>query len=148
MRKKQDMNLMLLPDLLAVCRFPVQQEIPAWVWSQKTFLSVTYTHDELSIVCFSQQLPAEMHGVNCERDWCAIKIQGPLAFSLTGILASLLVPLAAAGVAVFALSTFDTDYVLVKHECCEQTRRILEQEGHRFVDGVFSRSAAGNDTER
>ncbi len=127
------MNLSLLPDQLAVCRFLPEQEVPAWVWQQRKFLSVTYTQDELSIVCLSQQIPTQAYEVRCERDWRAIKVQGPLDFALTGILARLLVPLAEAGIPVFALSTFDTDYILIKEQQCEQARSVLEQGGHCFL---------------
>lgn len=94
------MKLVVLPDYLAVCRLSPTQEVPSWVWQEKTLLLVTYTADELSIVCASTTVPAD---VQCERNWRAMKVQGPLDFSLTGILASLAGPLAAADIAIFAL---------------------------------------------
>src|SRR5712692_5444954 len=107
------MKLSVLQYSITITRLSPEQEVPQWGWENKTFLSVTYTTDELSIVCPSSSVPAD---VQCKRGWIAIKVQGPLDFSLTGILAALARPLAADGIPIFALSTFDTDYVLVKEE--------------------------------
>ena len=126
------MKLTELPDSLAVCRLLPSQDIPVWVWQDKTLLSVTYTADELSIVCMSDAVPDD---VQCERNWRALKVQGPLDFSLTGILAALAAPLADAGIAIFAISTFDTDYILVKEQMLGQTIAVLQQHGHVF-EGV------------
>ena len=125
------MELSLLRDTFAVCRLSPEQDVPQWVWRNKaTLLSVTYTADELSIVC-PQNLPPS--GVQYEGSWKAIRVQGQLDFSLTGILVALAAPLAAAGIPIFALSTFDTDYILVKEEYSEQARSILEENGNVFV---------------
>jgi hypothetical protein len=70
--------------------------------------------------------------VSCERGWRGLRVCGPLAFSLVGVLAGLLSPLAEAGIRVFVLSTFDTDYVLVKEETLEQAIQALEMAGHRI----------------
>lgn len=126
------MKLVVLPDSLAVCRLLPSQDVSAWVWQNKALLSVTYTADELSIVCASDAVPDD---VQCERDWRALKVQGPLDFSLTGILAALVGPLASAGIAIFALSTYDTDYILVKEPVLQQTIVVLQQRGHVF-EGV------------
>ncbi len=74
------MKLALLPGTFAVCRLLPDQEVPHWVWKDKTFLSVAYTDDELSIVCSQSSVPPDVH---CEKNWKAIKVQGPLDFSLT-----------------------------------------------------------------
>ncbi len=125
------MNLTLLSETFAVCRLAPEQDVPAWVWRNRaTLLSVTYTADELSIVC-PQSLPPS--GVQYEGSWKAIRIQGPLDFSLTGILVALAAPLAAAHIPIFALSTFDTDYILIKEEYSERARAVLEENGNAFV---------------
>lgn len=125
------MRLTLLPETFAVCRLSPEQDVPQWVWQNKaTLLSVTYTTDELSIVC-PQTLPPS--GVQYEGSWKAIRIQGPLDFSLTGILVALAAPLAAAHIPIFALSTFDTDYILIKEEYSERARGVLEENGNVFV---------------
>ena len=126
------MKLTVLPDSLAVCRLLPSQDVPAWVWRDKALLSVTYTADELSIVCAGDAVPDD---VQCERNWRALKVQGPLDFSLTGILVALASPLASASIAIFALSTYDTDYILVKEPVLQQAIAVLQQHGHVF-EGV------------
>lgn len=123
------MRLTVLSGTFAVCRLLPSQTVPDWVWRDKTLLSVTYTADELSIVCASNNVPS---GVQCERDWAAVKVQGPLDFALTGILATLATPLANAGIAIFVLSTFDTDYLLIKEDMLQRAKAVLEQQGHVF----------------
>jgi hypothetical protein len=123
------MQLSVLPDKFAVCRMLPTEDIPSWVWGNKSLLSVTYTADELSVVCASEHVPDD---VQCERDWRAMKVHGPLDFTLTGILAALAGPLARAGIAIFALSTYDTDYILVKEETLQQAMTVLQMHGHVF----------------
>jgi len=72
------------------------------------------TADELSIVCSEDRALSDVAEVRVERGWTAIRLQGPFPFSLTGVLTSFLQPLADAKIPIFAISTFDTDYVLVK----------------------------------
>ena len=85
------------------------------------------TPDETSILCDQTLVPA---GVQAERNWCLLQLEGPMPFSLTGILAAVLNPLAAAGIGIFALSTFDTDYVLVKQESRDAALAALTAAGH------------------
>ncbi len=123
------MKLSILPGSFAICRLSPGNEVPAWVWENKTLLSVTYTEDELSVVCQSSLVPSY---IRAEMGWIALKVQGPLDFSITGVLAALAGPLAPDGVSIFAISTFDTDYILVKERDILQAKRILEQKGHIF----------------
>ncbi len=124
------LTLSVLPETFAVCRLGPGEPMPDWALIASSFLSLTRTSDELSIVCPESAVPA---GIQCEGDWRALKIDGPLDFAETGILASLSTPLADVGVSVFAVSTFDTDYVLVKQRALEKARSVLTQAGHRFV---------------
>ncbi len=124
------MTLVLLPDVVAVCRLAANEAVPGWGVNGR-FWSVTRTAVELSVVCAEALVP---EGVRVERGWRVLKVVGPLDFSLTGILASLAQPLADAGVPIFALSTFDTDYVLVKQEKVETAVSVLRQCGH-MVEG-------------
>jgi uncharacterized protein len=102
------------PWRLAIVRFPADAPLPAWVLHEgATFWSITRTPDELSVVCPEEDLPPSV-SEQVERDWCAFAVVGPLPFGLTGVVSGLTAPLAAAGIPVFVLSTFDTDYVLVK----------------------------------
>jgi|SRR5215467_1593080 len=124
------MNLSILPHSLSIARLSPDQQIPELVWQDKTFLSITYTTDELSIVCSTSSVPADQ---SSEAGWVAIKVQGPLDFSLTGILSSLIGPLAASSIPIFAVSTFDTDYILIKQEYLFQAKETFEQAGHIFL---------------
>jgi len=102
-------------------------ETPAWVAGGDLWC-VSRTPDELSLICAFGQVPPE---VRCEGPWRALQVQGPLDFALTGILAALAVPLAKAGIPIFALSTFDTDYLLVKANQLEAAAVALRGAGHR-----------------
>lgn len=107
---------------LAICHLPPTSSIPDWI-GESDFSSVTRTQDELSIVCREDLVPAD---VKAERNWRMLGIKGPLDFSMTGVLASLVNPLADADIAVFAISTYDTDYLLVKEDRFEQALEILQ----------------------
>ena len=100
--------------------------MPDWAW-QGELVSVSKTRDELSILCLSSNVPDD---VRCEREWAAFKLNGPFEFTLTGILVSVLEPLRAADIGIFAVSTFDTDYVLVKRANLEAAIEALEKAGH------------------
>jgi hypothetical protein len=119
-------TLSLLTDQFAVCRLEPQAAVPAWAMGGP-FFCITRTADELSIVCAEGAVPP---GVRSEGGWRAFKLEGPFDFTQTGILASVLSPLAEAGVGVFALSTYDTDYVLIKGSQLEQAAAALEACGH------------------
>lgn len=114
------LTLVLLDEILTICRLHRDVPIPDWAL-RGNFLSITRTTDELSIVCSQPDLPPDtMH----EPDWRCFQVAGPLSFSLTGILAALVQPLAAAQISIFAISTFDTDYLLVRAE--DVSRAIVE----------------------
>jgi ribosomal protein S18 acetylase RimI-like enzyme len=124
------LRLSVLDDRFAVCRLEPDEEVPNWA-VKDGFLSVTRTPDELSIVCPERNIPAE---VRCEEGWRVFGTEGPLDFSLVGILASLLDPLAKAGISVFALSTYDTDYVLVREDVLGAAVAVLRESGHEVLD--------------
>ncbi len=107
----------------AVCRLAPDQAIPDWALSGD-FVSVTKTPEELSVVCPEQAVP---HGIKSERGWRALKVEGPLDFSLTGILASISAILAQSGISIFAVSTYDTDYILVREQDLEPAVEALSQ---------------------
>ncbi len=92
------------------------------------FVSVTRTADELSVICAESAIP---QGIQGETGWRIFKIDGPLDFALTGILASVAQPLAEVGVSIFAISTYDTDYVMVKEQDLEKAVHALEGAGHQ-----------------
>jgi uncharacterized protein len=94
------------------------------------FFCVTQTADELSIVCEEARVP---DGLRVEKDWVALKLEGPFPFSMTGVLTSFLQPLAEVGIPILAVSTFDTDYVLMKREKLEEAIKALGAAGHEML---------------
>jgi hypothetical protein len=96
--------------------------------------SITRTGEELSVVCPSECLPINEQVKEVENDWKCIKVEGVLDFNLTGILSSLANPLAENKISIFAISTFNTDYLLVKSHSIEKAKVVLENEGHTFSD--------------
>ena len=101
--------------------------MPAWAISGG-LLSVSWTHDETSIVCSEAAVPLD---VQADTGWRAFKVAAPLDFSLTGILLSIAQPLAEAGIGIFAVSTYDTDYILVKETSLPAAIAALTVFGHR-----------------
>ena len=124
------MRLTVLPHTYAVCRLAPTEALPAWALASGALFSLTRTDDELSLVCLQDMIP---EGVQCEMPWKALKVLGPLDFALVGILSSLSTTLAQAGVSIFALSTYDTDYILVKTESLQQALLALQQAGHTIL---------------
>jgi len=108
-----------------VCQLAFDAPVPAWAQADG-FFCITRSGDELSIVCEEHRVPP---GIRVERGWVALKLEGPFPFSMTGVLASFLEPLAEAKIPIFAISTFDTDYVLVKREDLERAQKALEAAG-------------------
>lgn len=119
------MKLTLEPSMYAVAQLSAQEPFPNWC-RESSFFSITRTTEELSIVCEEKVLPAE---VKAERGWRMFKVAGPLDFSLTGILASIATPLANAKVSLFAISTFNTDYVLIKAADLAAATDVLRSAG-------------------
>ena len=120
------LTLDLLPGRFAVCRLDPEAPLPEGTLAAP-FASATRTADELSIVCPEPRVPA---GARCEPGWRCLRVRGPLPFSAVGILASLTAPLAAGGVSLFALSTFDTDYLLIQESDLDRALAALRAAGH------------------
>jgi hypothetical protein len=120
------LRLSVLDERLAVCRLDPDSEVPAWA-TGAPFYCVTRTADELSVVCAEEHVPA---GVTCERGWRALKFEGPLEFGLTGVLASVAVPLAESEVCILAIATYETDYVLVQESRLDLAAQTLRERGH------------------
>jgi uncharacterized protein len=118
-----------MPGQFAVCRLPPDAPLPGWAESG-AFSSVTRTKDELSVVCAANSVPEEHQP---KSPWVCFKIEGPFSFSEVGILASAIGPLAEKGVPIFAISTFDTDYVLVGEEHAGSAVQALRDAGHEFL---------------
>ena len=115
---------------LAVCRLDAGSDVPPWVDQSREFTSVTRTIDELSVVCSREYVP---EGVPMEGPWRAFKVKGPIVMTLIGVVAALANPLADSGISIFALSTFDTDYVLVHEPDFDAAVNALTRAGHVVV---------------
>ncbi|SRR6266436_4648293 len=126
-------ELTLLPERFAISRLAADAPIPAWT-TQGPFFSVTPTGDELSIVSELARVPV---GVQSEPGWRIFKVHGPFVLSEIGVLSALAAPLAEAKISLFAISTFDTDYLLVVGETLSAAIHALGQAGH-----TIHRSAA------
>jgi hypothetical protein len=122
----QQLTLIVVDGVFAVCRLEPGAPIPVWSTADG-FFSITRTAEELSVVC---RQDAVRDGINCERGWRCLRVAGTIPFSVVGVLASLTAPLAEAGISVFALSTFDTDYLLVKAKDPERAVDVLRRRGH------------------
>ncbi len=119
-------DLRALAGVYAVCRLPPGREAAS---DGGGFFSLTRTPAETSIVCREGDAPA---GAEVEGGWRLLAVEGPLAFSEVGVLAALATPLAEAGVPIFVVSTFDTDYLMVKQERWPAARRALAAAGFRL----------------
>jgi len=120
------LTLQVVAGEFAVCRLAPGEPRPDWAESG-VFSSITRTADELSVVCPAAQVPA---AVKREAGWRLVKVSGPLDFGMVGVLASLAQPLAAAGISMLAVGTFDTDYVLIKSDRLVAAIQALEMAGH------------------
>jgi hypothetical protein len=123
------LTLVALRDSFAVCKMSPDGPIPAWAASG-SLVSITRTRDELSIVCPEEDVPVDVTA--CERAWRCLRVAGQIDFGMVGVLASLVDPLAKAGIPVFVLSTFDTDYLLIKSANFLSAAKALQEVGHDF----------------
>ena len=122
------LTLSILPGPFAICRLPADASTPAWAHAG-AFTSITRTGDELSIVCPQAAVPA---GVQVEGGWRCLKIEGPFSLQdAIGVVAALATPLAAAEIGIFIISTYDTDYLLLKDAHLARAIEVLAQAGHR-----------------
>lgn len=123
------MKLLQYPETLAVVRLGPGSEVPAWAESSSIF-SITATAAETSVVCAARSVPNKaVH----QKPFTAFAVEGPLDFSLTGVLVALLAPLSEAGIAVFTLSTFDTDWILVPRGEADRAVEEWRRSGHEVA---------------
>jgi hypothetical protein len=121
------MELQVLDETLALARLAADAPVPAWV-SGRDFLAVVRTPRELSIVCRDDAVPPAHTEV--ERGFRALAVVGTLDFAATGVVASLAAPLAAAGISIFGISTYDTDHILVREDRLADAKAVLNAAGH------------------
>jgi hypothetical protein len=133
--------LRVLPGTYAICRLGPQQQVPSWALAAASeFTSVTRSRDELSIICPADALPADAlpadalpDGSHPGKDWHCLRIEGASALDEPGVLVSVAGPLANAQVSVFAVATYDTDYLLVND--IDSAIAALRQAGHQVIPG-------------
>jgi hypothetical protein len=126
----KQLHLHLLPEQFGIARLHPNTPIPNWA-AKGSFNSITHTRDELSIVCPQKQIP---DNVLAERDWRIFKVAGPLGFTLIGIISRISTALASHGVSIFTISTYDTDYVLVKEHELAKALTALKKANIAIVD--------------
>lgn len=122
------LELTLLPERFAISRLAADAPIPHWA-TQGPFFSVTRTGDELSVVTELSRVPV---GMQSQPGWRVLKVHGPFVLSEIGVLSALASPLAEAKISLFAVSTFDTDYLLVASESLSAAIAALERAGHNI----------------
>ena len=127
-----ELLLYLFPDRMAVCRLDAADPLPDWA-GPGDLLAIIRTREELSVVCQEADVPA---GIKAEVGWRVLKVAGPLEFSMVGVLSSIAEPMAAAGVSIYTISTYDTDYILVKENDLKTALDALWQAGHRVQEMV------------
>jgi hypothetical protein len=120
-----------LPGPYTVVRLTPNSPIPDWA-TRGDFTSITRTPDELSIVCAAENIPKE---IPSSPRWTCLKLEGPFPFSQTGVLLSFIQPLSDNGIPIFAISTYDTDYVLIPNQDSGWAIDLLRQAGHELLEG-------------
>jgi len=125
-RDRVSSRLTMLPGRFAIARIDPGAEVPSWAW-RGAFASVSRTASELSIVCEDLAVPDD---IQVDRGWRALAVAGPMDLSSVGVLASIASPLAGAGIALFAVSTFETDIILVREGDAAKAAEALRSAGH------------------
>jgi hypothetical protein len=118
--------LSVLPKTFVICKLPADAPVPAWA-TQGNFFSITHTSEELSVVAEADVVPENLRE---DMNWRAMKAHGPFAFSEVGVLAALVAPLTEAGISVFTISTFDTDYLFTGETQLQAAAAALRKAGH------------------
>lgn len=130
---KENLTLKLLKERYGVVRLENGDHISKWVFAGE-FYSITKTEDELSIVCLEKNIPLNIKNRKCETGWRILKIEGPLDFSLVGILAKISNLMANNCISIFAISTYDTDYILIKEDNIKKAIDVLMANRYRIIE--------------
>jgi uncharacterized protein len=132
MGERRKLKFRRLSRAYAIVRLAPVASVPEWA-TKGEFASITRTADELSIVCLADNLPRD---VDSQHHWICLKLEGPFPFSQTGVLLSFIEPLSSKGIPIFAISTYDTDYVLIQEEFAGMALDRLHRAGHEFLGGT------------
>ena len=127
--QKRQLKLSLLEDFFGICVFESNASISEWAGTA-SFCSITRTEKKLTVVCPQNIIPAD---IEHERDWRCFRIDGSFDLNQIGVISSLAAPLAQAGISIFVVSSYDTDYILVKEEKVEQAIAVLSGDGHSIA---------------
>jgi len=128
-RARQRLKFRQLSGAYGIVRLGAEVPVPGWA-TKGEFSAVTRTADELSIVCSAANLP---EGVHTQHPWTCLRLEGPFAFSQTGVLLSFIEPLSSNRVPIFAVSTYSTDYVFVREDKTKAALDLLRKEGHTLL---------------
>jgi hypothetical protein len=127
----QSLKFRIIAGSFAICQLPAGSPVPSWATAAAgAFVSVTSAPEELSIVCDESAVPA---GTKAQRGFACFQLEGPFPLDSIGILRQFLEPLSSAGVAIFAVSTFNTDFVLVHAKQKDLALDVLTRAGHHLV---------------
>jgi uncharacterized protein len=129
LRNHRELTLHLLPGTFAICQQPADSPVPEWAGG--SLVSLTRTRQELSVVCEQESVP---EGVRRQGNFRCLMVAGPLDFAMTGVIAALAGPLADAGISLFPLGTFDTDYLFIRQDEIKQAVAALREAGHRVLE--------------
>jgi hypothetical protein len=124
------MQLSLLDKIFGICVFANNIPIPEWA-ATASLCSITRTGKELTVVCPQNIIPAD---IEHDREWRCFRIDGSFDLEQIGVISSLAAPLAQAGISIYVVSSYDTDYILVKDEKVEQVIAVLSRDGHSIAD--------------
>lgn len=123
------LNMKLLEGKYGVCRLSTDEAVPVWAFKGE-FFSITKTEDELSIVCLEENISEK---IKSEKSWRILKVEGPLDFSLVGILSKISGLMAKNDISIFAISTYDTDYILIKDENIKKAIEVLNEDYYNVI---------------
>jgi len=127
--EQRQLQLSLLKDNYAICTLPNTAQIPDWALKE-SLASITRTDKELTIVCRQDIIPS---GLKSDLNWKCFKIDGSFDLNQIGVISSISSPLADAGISIYVISTYDTDYFLVQQHNLEQTISTLSNSGHSIA---------------
>ena len=129
---KRRLTLTVMPGEYAICHLNAHAPMPDWAYVSGGLWATVRTRAGVTLVCPSEAVPVD---AMAETGWRALKVKGPFALDEAGVLAALTAPLAEAAVSIFAVSTFETDFLLVRSAQLDLARATLEVAGHRFTRG-------------
>ena len=127
--KQRQLQLSLLKDKYGICTLPNTAPIPDWALTQ-SLASITRTEKELTIVCRREIIPSQYQS---DLTWCCFKIDGSFDLNQIGVISSISSPLADAGISIYVISTYDTDYFLIQEHNLERTISVLSDIGHNII---------------